>query len=1261
MLKSLEMFGFKSFADRTRFDFAPGITCVVGPNGSGKSNVVDAIKWILGDQSPKSLRGKEMTDVIFNGSASRKPAGFGEATLTFDNSKRVLSVDADEVHIGRRIYRSGEGEYLINRLPARLKDVKDLFLGTGAGTSAYSIIEQGRVDQLLQATNVNRRNVFEEAAGISRFRVKKVDAQRKLDRVSQNLLRLTDIVAEVETRLNQTRNQASKAAKFREYSQELRELRLGLAADDYRELTARFDDIDRDRAELQQQIDLLAAEARECEQLQQSAEGRLSGVEDALRAAERREAENREAIAGQEATLRHQQARHQELDADRERLQKQQTDLAGRAHQVAGELEQTVGDLERFTAELERRQQLLEQYRSELERLTSALSERREAVERGRHELLDAVRESSMLANRVTGLEAQMMARGNLRRRAEEQTERFDAELTGGRANQRRLEDELTAESHALQALRDEIGALQTRRAELTAHRSELQQRLVDAREERGAIQARKSLLEDLERRQEGIGVGAREILALARTAGEPPWTSVLGHVVDLLEVDFENAALLEVALGARAQLIVLAESEPLLDYLREGRPTLSGRVGFLTLWRDTGEPAGGTADDAPAGVNSRELPAHDDLTGCAGVVCRADRLVRSASGIHRLAEQLLSDTWIVASLEAALKLAETAASCRFVTLQGELLEAGGTLHVGPMRSETAVVSRKSELRGVRNELARLERSIAGDEDALERGAAEARDLETQLQNARLRQDDAVARVGEIRTRLGHQELELERLERSRSESAAEATTAAAAEEELNTQLDEARQLLSGIESRLADLQQGIDSGETGLAQEESRQQELQTLFAFEQRELAKYEERRESLLTARNRLDEERFQRDLHREEADRRLQMLVAKRDQIALEVLNTEAALTELVSRGEGLAQEVGRLQEEREQARRGRGELVERDLRVRHRLRDCKESLHGLEMRSSEIRNQLANLAERLRDEYQVELTELAETGISARTSFFEGREAGGDHGHEAASPDDASAEGAPLENAPTPQAGHDASAADPVREQIDQQIQKLRRKLKQLGHVNADSLKELDELEARFARISGQLQDLVEAKNTLEEIIRRINSESRRLFVETFEQIRGNFRELFRKLFGGGEGDVVLEDPNDVLECGIDIVARPPGKELRSISLLSGGEKTMTAVALLLAIFKSKPSPFCILDEVDAALDEGNVNRYMGVIKEFQQFTQFIVTHSKRTMSAADVLYGVTMEEAGISKRMSVRFEDVSEDGHFKPSAKSDAA
>src|SRR5579863_5080492 len=551
MLKSLDLFGFKSFADRTRFDFAPGITCVVGPNGSGKSNVVDSIKWILGDQSPKSLRGKEMTDVIFNGSANRKPAALAEALLNFDNTRRFLGVDADDVQIGRRIYRSGESEYLINRVPARLKDIRDLFLGTGAGTSAYSIIEQGRVDQLLQATNLARRTVFEEAAGVSRFKARKVDAQRKLERVAQNLLRLTDIVAEVETQLNALRSQAAKAAKFREYTQELRQLRIGSAADDYRDHSARLESIDAQRGQLQAEIDAASAEAFECENQQSSAESQLAEAEDRLRGSERREAENREAIAGFEATVRHQTTRRQELDADYQRLHKQQAELASRADDVAGELEQTVGDLQKSVDEFEHRRAALEGAQATIRELADRIVQCRSSIERERNALLESVRQLSSCTSRAAGLEGQLQSLSADCQLARDLLAKLDEKIAVCQRECAAQSELVEAATQRQAASREQLQALQSKRAQLHRQQSETQQELAELREQRGSLQARRTLLEDFERRQDGLGVGVKEILALAKEAEGPPWNHVLGNVVDLLEVDLENAALLEVALGA--------------------------------------------------------------------------------------------------------------------------------------------------------------------------------------------------------------------------------------------------------------------------------------------------------------------------------------------------------------------------------------------------------------------------------------------------------------------------------------------------------------------------------------------------------------------------------------------------------------------------------------------------------------------------------------------------------------------------------------
>jgi len=1302
MLKSLELFGFKSFADRTRFDFASGITCVVGPNGSGKSNVVDSIKWILGDQSPKSLRGKEMTDVIFNGSATRKPAGFAEATLTFDNTKRVLAVDANEIQIGRRLYRSGEAEYLINRVPARLKDVKDLFLGTGAGSSAYSIIEQGRVDQLLQTTNVNRRAVFEEAAGISRFKVKKVDALRKLERVGQNLLRLTDIVTEVETRLNTLRTQATKAARFRELSFELRELRVGLAADDYRELTAQLQQIDAERETLGQQVEQLTAATRELEARQSVVEAELAGVEDHLCQAERAHAENRETIAGHEATLTHQQARKQELEAEAVRVRQQQQDLIARADQVAGELEETVGSLQRFAEDLDRRQADAQVKEREIQEVAALLTEERLRLEARRQHWLDAVRQASKRQNRVVGLEAQMTALAEAREKSHARRAQIENALENCRAECERRHAAAQAAQEYLASLRTESKTVHDQRGDRAARVDALQQLLSELREQRSAALARRTLLEDLERRQEGIGIGAREILARAKASDLPPWRNILGTVADLLDVDLDNAALLEVALAGRSQLIVLDDLQPLLDYVQRETCPIVGRVGFVEVGtsprelRELRMDDGGSRIEEDFGVPSSLLPppssAHGspltthysphrpDLSGHPGVVQRADRLVRSASGVHRLAEHLLADTWIVSTLDIALELAAgRGAGCRFVTLQGELLDGDGSLFVGTVRNEGAVMSRKSELRVIKNDLLRLDRQITDSERELDHTARELRDLELRWEQIQHDLEDASGQLAQLKSDAASQELEVERQARQLDEVDSELAGGAAGWQSKQEELEQAREEWSRYETSLATLREEIDSTERSVSQSDQLHQRLQDQLAAEQLELAKQAERLANLHDARSRLDFERSQRDLHREEAERRVQQVLTRRDQIAQQLAATQHVLALLTSSGQELADRVAALQAEKDRQRGLRAEIADRELQARHQLRDSKERLHALQMKSSEMRLQLTSVVERLQEEFQIDVAEAAASGATARERVVPS--VADAHDDEAGSspfstPPAKMAEagitaGNPLTPSPSPPEGRGESSPGPViptrsprgeresvpREVIEERINRLRRKLKNLGSVNSESLRELDDLEARFARLSGQLQDLVAAKESLEEIVRKINVESKRLFAETFDQVRTNFQELFRKLFGGGEADIVLEDPEDVLECGIDIVARPPGKELRSISLLSGGEKTLTAVALLLAIFKSKPSPFCILDEVDAALDEANVGRYLGVIQEFQQWTQFIViTHSKRTMTGADVLYGVTMEEAGVSKRMSVRFEDISENGEFRSSS-----
>lgn len=1282
MLKSLELFGFKSFADRTRFDFSTGINCVVGPNGSGKSNVVDAMKWILGDQSAKSLRGKEMTDVIFNGSSSRKPSAYAEATLTFDNSTGFLPLDMQEVHIGRRIWRNGDSEYLLNRATARLKDIRDLFLGTGAGSSAYSIIEQGRVDQILQGNSTSRRAVFEEAAGISRFKTRKVEAQKKLERVAQNLERLTDIVDEVEAQLNSTRSQAAKAAKYHDLSTTLKKWWQGLAADDFRHLSAELGAIELQSIESQQMLDALNEQQKVFESREAAFDADFAQLEDELREIDRRSSVSREAIAGHEATIQFQSARLQELESELIRLQAQQVTLARRAQETLAEIARQTDEISESEVDHATNRQRLEEQSAQLEAANQDILRRRKQLDLDRARRLELTRLVSNHAHLVSVLRSNIAASVSTLQKIQSQRGAVDgtiAERELERARAAARVDEATQnQSLAMQNLR----TAQLRRANLLEVQENAKQQLAELRERRSALQARKSLLEDLELRQEGLGIGVKEILSRARTSPVPPWNSIVGSVADLLDVDLESAALLEVALGSRAQLIVLKEYQPLLDYLNLGVVQLTNRVGFIAV---PDQPRG----QAPLPVQQNDRFIHlqihpdalPDLSAEPGVLMRADKLVLSDRGSDDLAAAILSDTWVVQSIETAISLATGAGhGLRFVSLQGELLESNGTLYVGTVRSETSLLSRKSELRRLKNDLSLLDRDIAVAEQSLQGMYQSLTGADTELEALAAEIDYANQWLADLKLDLGNLDQTLERL---RSEQQSLSRQLREGEEEriaLEEEWKSAEEQALNTEEELRLLEMGLGQAEEAILVVEQQNRELEQKHTDDQLDLVKQGERLQSLRSQLNRLKEELTQRTYQYEEAERRCQVAVAKRSQIALQILNTRAIRDEKILVAEQIQAMALSVNRKKMNLRAERSLIVEQELALRKERRDVADRHHANEIRMRDIRNSLENLNQRLEEEYQLKLSDAVESGLSAHALYLEERASKPAHHRHKHRRDDADETvEAPTEvisednRATVGDAthGHESrienveigadSYAD-VRPELDARVNRMRKQLKLMGAVNIDSLQDLQMQETRFLQLSAQLQDLVEAKLALEDIIRKINTENRRIFIETFETIRKNFQELFRQVFGGGEGDIILEDPNDVLECGIDIAARPPGKELRSISLLSGGEKTMTAIGLIMAIFKSKPSPFCILDEVDAALDEANVERFTAVVKQFQQSTQFImITHHKRSMTIADLLYGVTMEESGVSKRMSVRFEDVSDDGHFTVPPQTSAA
>jgi len=1198
MLQALELTGFKSFADKTRFEFPKGITVVVGPNGSGKSNIVDAIKWVLGEQSVKSLRGKEMADVIFNGSGARRAMNCAEAMLTFDNRDGRLPIDSEEVHVGRRVYRSGEGEYLINGQPSRLRDIRDLFAGTGVSTQAYSIIEQGKVDVLLQSSPRDRRLIFEEAAGISRFKAKKADAIRRLDRVEQNLLRMTDIIDEVDGRLRTVRSQASKARRYKEYTDRLQELRTQVGLTDWRRLTEELERFEGELTELRETVVASGAEAEAAEVRIVELESEVSGVEDELRACEANIGRQSERIAACESSIVHERSRGDELQAEIQRCRDQITATANRADDLTEQLANTTSEVEESQHRHEQVAALVADSERQLTEATERFDQVRQESETRRAELTERLRDAGQLGNEISAVSSRVDAIGVNRTRCEESLASLAKELSETTSERERSRQALATATDELAEYDAKWDSIKEELAALTTARDAVQEEISTLNSQLAAAEERSAVLEELERRQEGVASAVKQLLLSAGSDPDSPLGTIHGLVVDVLPVGIEMASVIEIALSEKAGYLVVESREQLKQWL-EGpeAKAVDSRVGLVQL--DISSTNRGEQNSV-------------DLGGQPGVLGRADRFVEASPAYLPLAERLLGNTWVVESLEDAIRLAESNPNVDFVTRAGETVAADGSICVGPRTAVGGLVSRRSELRALSVRITELktdQQRLRGDAD----------DAAAKIAQVQREQTDVGKKCAELQESLGVHQVRLraaeercDRIEEQRQVAREQVVAAEQESADAAESLAEAKTVLEQVEQRVAVLESKLAEDTDEIERLEEQRASHGRAATLAKVELAKSEQQLDHLLVRKQQFEQDQQERQRTVENARRHLTEATEKARESQRRILQAEAEVAELYLAKEEASKETVSLGGRRDELRQERGELTSSTQQLRSRVRKMEEKIHKQDLAAGEVRHQRETLAQRLREDYEIELAE--------------------------------------LEHEPTDEEQHE-------REVVEEEISDLRRKINNIGNVNLEALEELEQHENRFAELSTQHDDLADAKKSLQAIIERINEDSRRLFTETLETVREHFRELFRKLFGGGQADIIIEDDIDILESGLEIVARPPGKEPRSISLLSGGEKTMTCVALLLAIFRSRPSPFCVLDEVDAALDEANIERFTKVLQDFLVLTQFIVvTHSKKTMTSAGTLYGVTMQESGISKRVSVRFDDVSEDGHIKQSA-----
>lgn len=1215
-LKSVELFGFKSFPDRTVIEFGEGITAILGPNGCGKSNVVDAIKWVLGEKSAKNLRGEEMLDVIFSGCETRAASGMAEVKLNFDNTDQRLALPYNEITVGRRIYRSRESEYFINQNRCRLRDIRDLFLDTGIGSSAYSVIEQGRVEALLHAKPADRRAVFEEAAGIAKFKVKRKEILSRLERTGQILLRVNDRVEEKERQIRKVSAQAANARRHRKLTAERDAVRTHLYARQHVALTKQLAELRSRRETLERDID---SESRS-----------QTGINGQIVAMSEREAElaaNRDAVSESLANLQEELSgvtlgqanarnRIETLEGEINRGNQRRIEFSARLERLTGleaETRALLAEAEALAAGLEERFAGQDRERQDLLR---AASDMEAEVTRLRNEVIDVNRRRHDAASRAAGLEAAERSSASGIALLDAKLERLAADRAGMAGAVEELEKRYQAAAASFGAAADRLEELRSRRNGMTAEIERLQAEERAGESERSALASRKAVLEDLEHSLDGAFEGVKNIM-LASRGNDPACRGVVGMALDLMTVPQDIALAVETILGGSAQDVVVEtarDAQSAIEYLKHNR---LGRATFLPL--DRIQPR------RRLGGNFSRIP---------GVVGEAVDLVSYDSRHAVVMEHLLAGILVVDNLGLARELAgREARGVRIVTLEGDVINPSGAMTGGHGRQRRAgLVQRKAELDALVGELAACEQRLADKAERRRRAADSARDLGAAMAEIEASMAEAGRTEAELKQSLAVRRHELERLHKDVSEAGAEREALANGGDGRREELAALRRQLDEANADMARLEEAVVAGSERQRAARAALDQLGEDFA------ALSGERSSALARVR---------------ELAGRVRDIAAEREECGVELskpgLSFPEAEAEIARHRERLSglekreEELLRLRDERRSAgvelaerlaecRSGIEEMRQRDRDCQAQINRLRDGILQLERQTAEAELRLENVRQKALEELEIRLGESA----AEPDAPGEGTE---DYVSGGLLPP------APETEAPEREAEWAAMPDAELQAKIDELSQKIRN----IGTVNPEAIDELAELEAAAEFLRSHQEEQQEAVASMREAIEKLNQESSNRFQQTFEAVRTSFQQMFTRLFGGGKADLFLErvtEPGaDPLDAGIDIMAQPPGKEPKSISLLSGGEKALCAVALLFALFRSKPSPFCILDEVDGPLDESNIDRFMQQVKDFTDDTQFIIiTHSQRTMGMTDEIWGVTQKVAGISSIHSLKFD-----------------
>lgn len=1182
-LKSLEVQGFKTFPDKTKLSFEQGITSVVGPNGSGKSNISDAIRWVLGEQSPKSLRCSKMEDVVFNGTDTRKRTGYAEVTLNIDNSDRFLDFNGDEIAVTRRYYRSGESEYLINKAAVRLKDINELFMDTGLGRDGYSMIGQGKIDSIVSSKSEDRREIFEEAAGISRYRYRKIDAERKLKNTEDNLLRLRDIVTELEERVEPLRKQSEKAQKFLKYSEEKQGLEIALwllTLDKSQEnLKSQDEKIAVARAQYDEAEQALSDIQSETEEIYQK-NGELSAKADSLRAEisklDSDIAEKNSQISVAENDILHHNENigriKGEIDRADDDMSKLEQDIAEKQKRISSLdaeviskqklYSETSEELNVINLDSSKSGDELQSLTAELTMLTSQSADERVA---------DMTAESGIaeLGSRSESLNQTISEKSKILEELTEVQKKYSSDIKSA-------QEDIESFSNSIEGLSLKLSSKEKKRNEI----KELSEKLgFQLKEHNNKI----DFLVRLERNLEGF---SKSVKTVVNAAQNNRLKGICGPVSRVISVPSEYAVAVETALGAAMQNIVVETDEDAKNAIRFLKSTDGGRATFLPI--NTIKP--------------RELK-ENGLDDCYGFIGIASDLCSCDKKYSGILGSLLGRIVICEDLNSAASIAKRY-SYRFkvVTLDGQVVNAGGSMTGGSNVKSSGVLSRQVEINKLKSQTEKLESKAFEAIKQSELVNREYAQIDAQLLGFKAdlsnKQQDLVRLEAEKRAC----DSEIASTQNQINEAKAELNDCAVKIENYKQTQKQAKEKLAELSTRIAEVDGKVNSVSGNRAELTKQREELSV----------KLQNIRLEIVTAQKDIDALNSEIVFARNSGsnnDKRKAMLTAQIeeigntiDSIKLNITNYQNDIKALENTQKSINEQIEAISKQRELLEKRSVEIrgVERDKNNTRELSG--RELARLEERKINIQKEYDNIISKLWEEYELTKREAEKTAV-------------------------------PIE---------DTSAAQ-------KRLNELKSSIKSLGNVNVSAIEEYKEVSERYEFMSAQVADVEKSKNEIEKLIVTLTKQMKDVFVESFDQINSNFTHTFKELFGGGTASLSLSDPENILTSGIDILVHPPGKIVVHLDALSGGEKALVAIALYFAIMKVRPAPFCVMDEIEAALDDVNVFRFASYLRRMTAKTQFIlITHRRGTMEEADVLYGVTMQDEGISKLLELRSTEVAQ-------------